>query len=417
MTTPTVVPVEAPEPDDTTMPVGIPLWPGLTIASELVTILSVAAANVIGVVGAGITAVGLTAAVAAAAAGKRYRAARARSAAARGTSARPGASSGIGLPGKGRSGSGTGGAGKRRSGSALGLPGLGSSKGTGKGSGRAAGKGSGRKSGAPGGGRIGGALGKLTGRGKSPAGSAEGKGKSSGKGPSGGSGKTLGKGLFGRRNTSKPTGTSNSQTGGRASRKAMGIARTGREKPFSLSTPPARPTPPKSGVANTVRRPGTPVTGAVPPKAPVPAPAPRPSSTAPAPRPAQLVTAASYTTGGTAMPMKLGWIEASEEMLARANAWHVGPGEMTEAANQFAKESDQAAANFAKALDIISRKMCQEQPLNKALPEIVASGSKAMRAVGNALAPFGRAFSRLHAREIQRQQEPRPNEKAWNPQP
>jgi hypothetical protein len=114
------------------------------------------------------------------------------------------------------------------------------------------------------------------------------------------------------------------------------------------------------------------------------------------------------------MPIKLGWIEASEDILARANAWHVGRGEMTPAAKQLARESEEMMANIAKALDIVSKKMETEMPLNRSLPGIIAAGSKAARAVGTALAPFGTAFQRLHGHDIARQETPRRGEEAWD---
>lgn len=114
------------------------------------------------------------------------------------------------------------------------------------------------------------------------------------------------------------------------------------------------------------------------------------------------------------MRSRLGFSELTAQCVANASKWTVGKGEMTQAANEMARELEAGIANMSKALQIVSGKIEAEQPLNGTLSGIARGGAHALSRTAGLLGHWGTAFQKLHAPDIARQTNPRPNEEAWN---
>lgn len=417
--------------------VGVPLAPMVASFGWVGTLAGSALYGAGGL--AGLAIAGLGAACAAAAAGKRYRrqgsgarraaAGRARGASALGsTGATGGRRRGLlgGSSGGGRSGGSPAGGGKR---AGLGLTSGGGSRRSGSGSsGGGLGRlGLGRRAGGSGAGSAGGAGGGRTSSG-GRAGRLRGILGRSGRGTPGG-GTSTGGGAH-RRGASWGRGPKAPTRGATPKSTSLGarmLRRFGPKKPragrrFGPGTAPARPGGSAAAATDQLRKRQQTPRGRVAPTVADPA-----KATTPAAKHLPAVTPASRTatappgarptssTGGTTMG-KLRLVELANEMAASVGAISIEKGELY----AFLQELELALPAFneaiAKTYGNLSNKMNDQMPLNPAIGTFVSTLGVAQNHIGQASAEFPRLMRVLHKAEIDRYENPRTNEAAWNVQ-
>lgn len=164
---------------------------------------------------------------------------------------------------------------------------------------------------------------------------------------------------------------------------------------------PGRPAPTgQTGrVRNGVRRPGTAVGGR---RSHNPVPAPRPA-------PVRGTTNPTISTGG--VPVSFLFADSAAEILAQAARYN--PEDMP----QFGRDISQigeAVRNVANAIRVIVQRGQAEYPVNPKIMELLAAGYQQIHGAANALDEVGPAFRALHEHDLQRHEQPRPNEHLWN---